>query len=272
MEKVFQHGNDRNKGIIIKKELIPGISTMERMRRNMKTRFFSLIELLTVIAIIAILAALLLPTLNQARKKAHTISCLNNQKQCGTLIISYADSNNGIFMAWGKSFTDLNWADYITGITRESDFSKNDRLAKMLSCPSKPLQEWDGTYKSMRLHTYGFWYLTPYLPESFVRETSSSRSFIFNQMRSPSMTPLLADTLDNTNKQSYTFSHIRRGEKQPLVSLRHGKVNVWYADGHAAGRNIGEFRNDMRGCLRGPSRPSLIYAYAGEDCNSVISF
>lgn len=56
------------------------------MKRN---KGFTLIELLVVIAIIAILAAILFPVFAQAREKARTASCLNNQKQLGLAIMQY---------------------------------------------------------------------------------------------------------------------------------------------------------------------------------------
>ena len=55
----------------------------------MRRHGFTLIELLVVIAIIAILAAILFPVFAKAREKARQASCLSNQRQLATGILSY---------------------------------------------------------------------------------------------------------------------------------------------------------------------------------------
>jgi len=54
---------------------------------------FSLIELLVVIAVMSVLTALLLPALGNAKRAAHSIRCLNDQKTVSTAMQYYSQDN-----------------------------------------------------------------------------------------------------------------------------------------------------------------------------------
>ena len=107
----------------------------------MKSKYFTIVELLIVIAILAILIAMLLPALDKARAKAKLISCLGNSKTILLALHGYCGDEN-------------EWIPPI--ITNSSDSStywiyKLERYGmkrKISRCPAQIQQEYHFDYSA----------------------------------------------------------------------------------------------------------------------------
>jgi prepilin-type N-terminal cleavage/methylation domain-containing protein len=63
-----------------------------------KSRGFTLIELLVVVAVIALLMAILMPSLQRARRQAKTVACQAQLHQWGLVFSAYTGDYDGYFM------------------------------------------------------------------------------------------------------------------------------------------------------------------------------
>ena len=113
----------------------------------LKSRAFTLIELVVVIAIIGILASLLLPALGRAKAAAHKAVCLNNQRQIGIARQLYAGDNDSFLVTYQRGYWDRALCfDYLGGQTNLFGCPAEKRIPRLVAQGVLPEGLWNWGY------------------------------------------------------------------------------------------------------------------------------
>lgn len=204
---------------------------------------FTLIELLVVIAIIAILAGMLLPALSQAREKARSISCANNEKQHGLGVGMYVDDNSEWMpMAATKGGVPVEWrveiAAYL-GISYTDAYSPRSGIFK---CPTAKPNTTSLTYGA----GYGWNYR--YLGHNAEGYPSGWGNWSVRQkignLRKPAETIASADTSELWTSNEYMLAYL--DPTNPAFHHANGGNYNW-VDGHVSWMNRNEAAQTIDG-------------------------
>lgn len=215
---------------------------------KMRSRAFTLVELLVVISVVAVLMGFLMPALARARQQGKTVVCLSNLRQMAIASQVYISNNDGSYpiaytsqyvsplsvsYAWDFTTT-TNWDTYEQKVIPGLLWA-GDTIEKIQQCPS-----FTGSANWLEDPYTGYNYNTSYIGHGQFESISAPARV--EMIRSRANAPLFGDgqwaagadkfmRAPWPNEGDLSFS----GRYAGTQGYRHqGKTNVAYCDGHAA--------------------------------------
>lgn len=192
---------------------------------------------------------MLLPALSKAKAKAKQTECLNNLKQVGLSILSYAEDSQDRVQFAALLDTKFTWGALVYS-------NQNPGSLAIFRCPSHLPKVYTNWYTNW-YQTFGVWSDPP----ASVTAGALKEVVVLSAIQNPVNFHHLADTtasgrMGMGNVQFYAF----RTNAEKEVHARHGKAaNAWFIDGHAEG--LTKARLDQFGirALYGPDTNRMYY-------------
>ena len=211
----------------------------------MKTRGFTLLELLVVIAIIAILAGLLLAAMRNGRTGSQSVQCMQNIHELAIANLGYAREHDGRYCFAQDIKNNLRWHGERTSGSKPFDGTKGPlseylgKEARVKICPA--FQQILSGSKSFENGSGGYGYNEIYIGGTPADPWTGE---LMANVQGPATTIMFSDTAMSraTGVQEYPFCEPPQwvspngslaGALSTSVHFRHnGRANVAWCDGH----------------------------------------